>query len=287
MSVIIFGHVNAGKSTLVGQLLKKTGVITSHEAEQVARTCQKGSELSALSDISEEERQSGNTVDINRLEIPYAGSVIRLIDTPGHQLFIPAMIAGCETASLGLWMISAKDNEWEVSIEQSLEHLLIVRGLGITQLIIGLNKIDTVPSYDLPKRSAERVAKKLAFRDIRVAPISAYHDVGLDRLLQWLAEPTVADLRLTETVKRKTIAVEGKNLAPLLVIGKEGVLYTKTAECRGKLLSLGSKTFCRANEVVTMIWELEAEVTYDVGSAVIIRDPVSNKTVVFGKILKM
>ena len=185
INLVVIGHVDAGKSTLMGRLLCDLGLIskkTMHRNETDSKKTGKSSFLYAwVLDETEEERSRGITMDIATSRFETKSKKIVILDAPGHKDFIPNMITGAAQADAALLVVDATNGEFEAGFDaggQTREHTMLVRSLGVSQLIVVINKLDNV------KWSQERYAeiesklrvflKKTGFKDsdVRFVPCS-------------------------------------------------------------------------------------------------------------------
>ncbi|MHB1909939.1 MAG: GTP-binding protein [Nitrososphaerales archaeon] len=149
LSIIFAGHVDNGKSTICGHLLKQLNYVTDHDFSKITQdSISAGMEkwkYAYVLDIFDEERESGKTKDYCVTSVNYQGTTFNFIDTPGHKQLVKCMIEGATSADVAVLICSVRKGEFESGMSgQTKEHLYILRGLGVKQLVIVFNKMDTI-----------------------------------------------------------------------------------------------------------------------------------------------
>merc|ERR1712134_107335 len=190
INVVVIGHVDSGKSTTTGHLIYQCGGIDKRTLEKYEKEEQemgKGSfKYAWVLDKLKSERERGITIDIQLMKFQTVNYDVTIIDAPGHRDFIKNMITGTSQADCAVLIVAAGVGEFEAGISkngQTREHALLAFTLGVKQLIIGANKMDsTEPPYS-EKRFSEissevsNYVKKVGYNPKAVAfvPISGWH----------------------------------------------------------------------------------------------------------------
>ena len=148
-SIVFIGHVDAGKSTICGNMLYQMGVVDSRTIEKYKSEAKdKGRDswfLAYIMDVSDEEKAKGKTVEVGRAQFNTDNKKYTLLDAPGHKNYVPNMIMGVALADIGGLVISARKGEFEAGFEkdgQTREHAMLAKSLGVRKLIIIVNKMD-------------------------------------------------------------------------------------------------------------------------------------------------
>ena len=162
VSIVFVGHVDSGKSTISGSLLYNLGQVDERAIEKYKREAKvKNREswfMAYIMDTYEEERDKGKTVDIGKASFSTPHRRFTLLDAPGHAGYIPNLLLGACQADVAGLVISAKKGEFESGFDKqgsTREHTLLLKALGVNNLIVIVNKMDE----DSVKWSKERYDK--------------------------------------------------------------------------------------------------------------------------------
>jgi elongation factor 1-alpha len=225
VNVVVIGHVDSGKSTTTGHLIYKCGGIdkrTIEKFEKEASDMGKGSfKYAWVLDKLKAERERGITIDIALWKFETPKFYVTIIDAPGHRDFIKNMITGTSQADCAVLIVAAGTGEFEAGISsngQTREHALLAFTLGVKQLIVAVNKMDsTVPPYSQERfeeiqKEVSGFIKKVGYDPEAVAfvPISGW--VG-DNMIE---PSTNMPWFKSWNVKRKEGEASGKTLLEAL-----------------------------------------------------------------------
>jgi elongation factor 1-alpha len=142
MNVVFVGHVDAGKSTCVGQMMFSGGAVSEQEMKKLREEAEKhgkaGFEFAYVMDNIKEERERGVTIDLSYKKLMTDKFEITIIDAPGHKDFVKNMITGASQADAAFLVIAAPSGVQP----QTTEHLWLLRTMGVKNIAIAVNKMD-------------------------------------------------------------------------------------------------------------------------------------------------
>ena len=200
ITVVVLGHVDHGKSTLVGRFLFEKGLVHPEEIERYATL---GAEIGKASfkyawvmDKSDEARRRGLTLDLNFADLETRKSEIHIIDAPGHRDFLRSMITGTTGADAALLVVDSQEG----IMPQTREHAQLARLMGLERVIVALNKIDRI-GYDqaaIGKAASEMKAmlEDVGFTKMDIIPVSAWEGQNLtarDERMAWYRGRTLEE----------------------------------------------------------------------------------------------
>ena len=167
VSIVFVGHVDSGKSTISGSLLYSLGQVDERIIEKYKREAKvKNREswfMAYIMDTYEEEREKGKTVDIGKATFSTPHRRFTLLDAPGHSGYIPNLLLGACQADVAGLVISAKKGEFESGFDKqgsTREHTLLLKALGVNNLIVMVNKMDE-DSVKWSKERYDEIVKQL------------------------------------------------------------------------------------------------------------------------------
>ncbi|KAG4302987.1 hypothetical protein PCK1_000653 [Pneumocystis canis] len=229
VNVVFIGHVDAGKSTLGGNILYMTGMVdkrTMEKYEKDARDIGRESwYLSWALDSTKEERSKGKTVEVGRAYFETEKRRYTILDAPGHKSYVPNMIEGAAQADVGVLVISARKGEYETGFEkggQTREHAMLAKTQGVTKLIVVINKMDdstvewSKERYDeCTNKLSTFLKKELGYNpktNFVFIPISAFTGINIKervdkKICPWYDGPSFLEyLDEMDTLERKVKA---------------------------------------------------------------------------------
>ncbi|KAF9775575.1 hypothetical protein IL306_006316 [Fusarium sp. DS 682] len=209
ISFVVVGHVDAGKSTLMGRLLLELKFVEKHTIDRYRKQAEKSGKqsfaLAWVMDQRSEERERGVTIDIATNHFETEKTSFTILDAPGHRDFVPNMIAGASQADFAILVIDANTGAYEKGLKgQTREHVLLLRSLGVQRLVITVNKLDMVgwsqERFDEIAQQVNGFLAGLGFqpKNIDFIPISGLNGDNLvrrteDTAASWYTGPTLIE----------------------------------------------------------------------------------------------
>jgi sulfate adenylyltransferase subunit 1 len=215
LNIVVVGHVDHGKSTVIGRLLYDTKSLPEGAIDRVKRIAkEKGKpfEYAYLLDAFEEEQKQGITIDTTQLQFRTDKREYVIIDAPGHKEFLKNMISGAASAEAALLIIDANEGIQE----QSKRHGYILSLLGIQKAYVLVNKMDLIQyseeKFNEIKQEMNEFLSNLHVYPLKYIPISAFHGENItttsDKMPWYKGEAVLKAIDLFEKDK----GLEGKPL---------------------------------------------------------------------------
>jgi bifunctional enzyme CysN/CysC len=193
VKIVFVGHVDHGKSTLIGRILETTGSLPDGKIEALRASCAAAArpfEYAFVLDALAEEQQQNVTIDTTQIQFRTPKRDYVIIDAPGHEEFLKNMITGAASADAAVMVVAADEG----AREQSRRHGQLLGLLGINQVIVAVNKMDLVDYSEARFREVERefnlFLNNLGLRARAFIPISASAGTnigGRSPLMPWFA----------------------------------------------------------------------------------------------------
>jgi len=204
LNLVIIGHVDHGKSTLVGRLLFESGAVREEELRKLQELAKEfkieGGEFAYIMDREKEERMRGMTIDIMHRPFETQKYFFTIIDAPGHRDFVKNMITGASQADAAILVVSARPGEGVQ--EQTKEHVFLAKVLGINQLIVAITKMDLAEYkkevYEKLKEETSKLLKSVGYNvdKIPFVPVAAQYGENLFKRsdkMPWYNGPTFVE----------------------------------------------------------------------------------------------
>ena len=179
LNIVFIGHVDHGKSTLVGRLLLDTGTIEQHVIDKYRKEAEeKGKasfEFAWVMDGLKEERERGVTIDVAHKRFDSDKYYFTIIDAPGHRDFVKNMITGTSQADAAVLVVAATEGV----MAQTKEHVFLARTLGVAQMIVAVNKMDAVnydeAKFNSVKEEVTKLIQSVGYKadQVKFIPVSA------------------------------------------------------------------------------------------------------------------
>src|SRR6476661_2650265 len=199
MKIVFVGHVDHGKSTVIGRILEETGSLPEGKLEALRASCEaegRPFEYAFVLDALAEEQQQNVTIDTTQIHFRTAKRGYVIIDAPGHEEFLKNMITGAASADAAVMVVAADEG----AREQSRRHGQLLGLLGIRQVIVAVNKMDLASYAEARFREIEQefsaFLKGLGLSARAFIPISARDGANIERKsdeLAWFKGPTLLE----------------------------------------------------------------------------------------------
>jgi len=200
MNIVVVGHVDHGKSTLVGRLLADTDSLPQGKLDQVKADCKRNAkpfEYAFLLDALKDERSQGITIDTARCFFKSKKRQYIIIDAPGHIEFLKNMVSGAARAEAALLLIDANEG----IKENSKRHGYLLSMLGIKQITVCVNKMDLVDYsqkvFDQIEKDYRAFLKQIGVTPEQFIPIAAFHGenmVSKSPKMKWYKGPSILEM---------------------------------------------------------------------------------------------
>lgn len=262
MNIVIVGHVDHGKSTLLGRLYADTGTLPEGKVEKIQAICkQQGKEFeyAFLFDAFLEEQEQGITIDTARTFFQWAGRQYIIIDAPGHKEFLKNMVSGAARAEAALLLIDALEGVRD----QSKRHGLLLSMLGVKQVTVVVNKMDLVgyrqDTFDGIEKEYREFLAQLNVTPQFVIPASAKLGDNIAHAspnLSWYTGPTV--LNSLAEFSSESERGEQSLRFPLQDVYKFDARRILTGRITSGSLKVGDRLICSPSNKTAVVQTVEA-----------------------------
>lgn len=210
LNLIVTGHVDHGKSTSMGHFLFDMGAVDQRTIDEYAKESEKTGagdtfKFAWVLDELKDERERGVTIDLAFQKFETPKFFYTLIDAPGHRDFIKNMITGASEADASVLVVSAKKGETDTALGpggQAREHAFLLKTLGVSQIVVCVNKMDdqvvkyAEQRYNEVKQDVENLLKTVGYdlKKIRIIPVSGWTGENLVKPstnMPWYKGPTL------------------------------------------------------------------------------------------------
>ena len=245
VNVVIIGHVDHGKSTLIGRLLYDSESITEGRVEEIQKLAEeykKRFEFAYFIDSFDDELKEERTIDTTGVMFKGQKNLYSITDVPGHKEFIKNMLTGASHADVAVLVVAADEGIQE----QTGRHAFLINMLGIKQLLVVVNKMDIVDYkqevFQAIKSGVSKLLASLGYSNIEFIPASAMEGDNIYKpspRMKWYEGPTL--IQILDEVE------VSKELRPLRFVIQD--TYTVDSE-RVVVGRVESGTLRRGDEVI-------------------------------------
>jgi len=202
LNLVFIGHVDHGKSTLVGRLLYDSGALSEQEYRKLeAEAKERGKStfvFAYVMDRLKEERERGVTIDVAYKKFEGQKNTFTIIDAPGHKDFVKNMITGTSQADAAVLVVAAKEGIQP----QTKEHAFLAQVMGLKSIIVAVNKMDEInyeqAKYEGVRKEMEKLLSGVGFKPetLKFIPLSAWKGDNVVKKtpnLKWFNGPTLLE----------------------------------------------------------------------------------------------
>jgi len=263
LNLIITGHIDNGKSTTMGHFLMDMGLIDERTIAQHAEESEKIGKGDTFKyawvlDNIKDERERGITIDLAFQKFETPKFFFTLIDAPGHRDFVKNMITGASEADCAVLVLSAKEGETDTAVApggQAREHAFLLKTLGVNQLIVAINKMDTSnyseDAFNSAKEKGEKLIKSVGYKvdTVPIIPVSGWKGDNLvkksENMAWWKGKTlleTFDDFILPEKPTGKPLRVPIQDVYSITGVGTVpvGRVETGTMKPNDKIIVMPS-----------------------------------------------
>lgn len=261
LRIVIVGHVDHGKSTLIGRLFYDTESLPADKMEELRSTCDRlgrKMEFAFLLDHLQEEREQGITIDTTQAFFKTDKREYIIIDAPGHKEFVKNMITGASQAEAAVLIVDVNEGVKE----QTKRHAYILSMLGLNQVVIVMNKMDLVnyneEKFNDVKRSLLNFLDELNIKPSSIIPISAMegHNVAKkSNDMKWYKGMTM--LEALDTFSNQDIPIEKPLVFPVQDVHRVGDKRILVGRVENGRIKKGEEVFFLPSRKETMISSVE------------------------------
>ena len=261
LSFVIVGHVDHGKSTLIGRLLYDTDSLPPDKIEEIKKASAgqgKRTEFAYLLDHLEEERKQGITIDTTQVFFKTGKRHYVIIDAPGHVEFVKNMITGASQAEAAVLIVDVTEGVKE----QTRRHSYMLSLLGLHQAVVVLNKMDLVDfseeRFNTVKKDVQKWLESINIEPILYIPISAIKGDNIAKKsenMNWYTGPTF--LESLDTLQNKQLPEDKPLLLPIQDVYKIGDKRINVGRVESGVIAKGAEIKILPTGQVTNVNSIE------------------------------
>ena len=261
LSFVIVGHIDHGKSTLIGRLLYDTDSLPPDKIEEIKKASAgqgRNTEFAFLLDHLEEERKQGITIDTTQVFFKTAQRQYVIIDAPGHVEFVKNMITGASQAEAAILIVDAIEGVKE----QTKRHSYMLSMLGLKQVIVVINKMDLAEfsqdRFNTVREELQEWLKAINIEPIFYIPMSAIQGENIatkSEKMNWYDGPTF--LESLDTLQNRKLAEDKPLLFPIQDVYKVGDKRVNAGRVEAGVITKGIDIKILPTEQITKVNSIE------------------------------